>query len=494
MASTAINVPRVRDVVHSDGSSSHVAPRVGAGGCFEVADWYSVKSPYDGREIAYAPSCTPRDIERASALALAHMEQGLAQHERAQVLSRAASLLLEAKEPFATIIASEAGKPIRAARAEVARCIDTLTLSAAEALVLSGAAVPMDATSSGAGRLGFALRVPVGVVGAITPFNFPLNLVAHKVAPAIAAGCPVVLKPAPATPLSALAFAELLYDAGLPDGWLSVITGPGNELGATLVSSPEVRLVSFTGSCNVGWAIAAAAPRKRVCLELGSNAPVIIEPDTDVHAAVPRIAAAAYGYSGQSCISVQRVLAHEDVVEELSSDIAAYANQLVVGDPLDEHTDVGPVINAQSAERIVRSIDVAQDDGARLLAGGSANGNLIDPTVLATVKDDSPLWNEEIFGPVCVIMPYKSFDDAIRLANASDFGLHAGVFTNNLSVALQAARRLEFGGVVVNDVPTLRVDQQPYGGVKTSGNTREGPRYAIEAMTELRFVSLGPAE
>ncbi len=217
-------------------------------------------------------------------------------------------------------------------------------------------------------------------------------------------------------------------------------------------------------------------------------------PDADLCAVIPLIAAAAFGYSGQSCISVQRLLVHEDIAEALSSGIATQANQLVVGDPLDEHTDVGPVINAQSADRIIRSIAAAQDDGARILAGGEADGNLVRPTVLTTVREARELWSQEAFSPVCVVMPYKSFDDAIRLANASDYGLHAGVFTNNLSTALQAARRLEFGGVVVNDVPTLRVDQQPYGGAKTSGNTREGPRYAIEEMTELRFVSFGPAQ
>ncbi|MDA8074761.1 MAG: aldehyde dehydrogenase family protein [Actinomycetota bacterium] len=450
---------------------------------------HDVRNPYDGRTLASVSTCAEADVWASCEEAERHLDDDFPQFQRSRVLSSAALLLSESQNPFARIIALEAGKPIRAARAEVARCIDTLRLSAAEALALSGEVVPMDATAASAGRLGLALRVPIGVVGAITPFNFPLNLVAHKVAPAIAAGCPVVLKPAPATPLSALAFADLLADAGLPDGWLSVVTGARDEIGAALVAHRVPRLISFTGSCTVGWSIASAAPDKRVCLELGANTPVIVEPDVDVDAVAERVSQAAFGYAGQSCISIQRVLVHERIANDLSAALATRARHLVVGDPLDELTDVGPVINAASAQRILSSVREATDGGARVLAGGEANGNLVAPTVLEGAPRDGRLWSEEIFGPVVLVNAYADFDAALSMANQSDLGLHAGIFTNDLSKALDAARRLRFGGVLVNDVPTFRADQEPYGGVRASGNTREGPRYAVESMTELRFVS-----
>lgn len=454
--------------------------------------WYDVESPFDGRMIARVSTCSEEDVEVCCEEAQRRLQEDFPQYQRAEVLSSAALLLAASRESFAKVIALEAGKPIRAARTEVSRCIDTLKLSAAEALTLSGDVVPMDATTAGAGRLGFALRVPVGVVGAITPFNFPLNLVAHKVAPAIAAGCPVVLKPAPATPVSALAFADLLADAGLPEGWLSVVTGVSDAIGRALVAHPLPRLISFTGSCAVGWSIAAAAPSKRVCLELGANSPVIVEPDADIDLVARRISDAAFGYAGQSCISVQRVLVHEQVAEELGAKLARLAEALVVGDPLDELTDVGPVITTSSAQRILSAVMSAADDGARILAGADGRGALVSPTVLGGVSHDSGLWSEEIFGPVAVLHSYSDFYEALALANRSELGLHAGIFTNDLTKALAAVRQLQFGGVLVNDVPTLRADQQPYGGVRASGNTREGPRYAVESMTELRFVSFAP--
>lgn len=455
--------------------------------------WMQVRNPYNGETIASIPSCTKSDLDDACSSAHEHLLCGLPQHKRAAVLAAAADSLLAQQDPFARIIALEAGKPLRSAHSEVQRCVDTLRFASAEALALSGELVPMEASSSGTGRMGLAMRVPVGVVGAITPFNFPLNLVAHKVAPAVAAGCPIVLKPAPATPLSALAFADLLTEAGLPPGWLSVVTGPGNDLGEWLVAHPTPRLISFTGSAPVGWAIAAAAPRKRVCLELGANSPVIVEPDAELDLAAERIVNAAFGYAGQSCISVQRVLAHESVFDDLTANLAQRAGELVVGDPLDSRTDVGPVINTHSAERIMSWIAGATAAGAGIVAGGSADGSLVQPTVLVDVPVESDLWRQEVFGPVMVVARYHDLDEAISLANDSDFGLQAGIFTNNLAHALEAVRRLDFGGVLVNEVPTARVDQQPYGGTRESGNTREGPRYAIREMTELRFVSLGSA-
>lgn len=461
-----------------------------AGNSVVTGSRMQVRSPYSGDTIATVPACGSSDVDDACATARDRLADRFPQYERATVLSAAADRLRGQVEGFARILALEAGKPVRAARTEVERCIDTLTFSAAEALALSGELVPMDASSSGTGRLGFALRVPVGVVGAITPFNFPLNLVAHKVAPAIAAGCPVVLKPAPATPLSALAFAELLAEAGLPSGWLSVLTGPGAELGERLVAHPVPRLISFTGSAPIGWTIAAAAARKRVCLELGANSPVVVEPDADLDVAASRIVNGAFAYAGQSCISVQRVLVHHSLYDGFAADLGRRADDLVVGDPLDERTDVGPVINGSGAERIKSWVADAVGAGASVLAGGRAEGSLVWPTVLVDVPVESDLWRREIFGPVMVVAPYRDLDEAITLANDSVFGLQAGIFTNNLTNALKAVRHLEFGGVLVNDVPTIRVDQQPYGGIRESGNTREGPRYAVEEMTELRFVAL----
>lgn len=492
MATAATALPSALDVATATAAPVALPARV-AGKPALGERTHPVVSPYDGRTVALVPTCTTADVDASCLEAERRLGDDLPQHRRAEVLSRAANGLSDAREPFARLICLEAGKPIRTARVEVDRCIDTLRLSATEALTLSGEVVPMDATASGTGRLGFALRVPIGVVGAITPFNFPLNLVAHKVAPAVAAGCPVVLKPAPATPLSALAFADLLADAGLPDGWLSVVTGAANELGASLVAHRVPRLISFTGSVGVGWAIAAAAPTKRVCLELGANSPVIVEPDADVALVAERVALAAFGFAGQSCISVQRVLAHRDIAEELGQALAARAQALVVGDPLDEATDVGPVINSSAASRIVASVREAETRGARVLAGGEHDGGLVRPTVLSGTPDESDVWASEIFGPVVAVTSYASFDEAIALANDGDFGLHAGVFTNDLTKALTAARKLDYGGVVVNDVPTVRVDQQPYGGIGASGNTREGPHYTVEEMTELRFVSLGAA-
>ncbi len=373
MSTAALVPPRSLDVAASLGEPLALRAR-GAGTPTAGTCAHRVVSPYDGRTVALVPTCTPDDVDASCLEAERHLDDDLPQHRRAEVLSRAARALDAAREPFARIISLEAGKPVRAARVEVDRCVDTLRLSAAEALALSGEVVPMDATASGEGRIGFARRVPVGVVGAITPFNFPLNLVAHKVAPAVAAGCPVVLKPAPATPVSALAFAELLADAGLPEGWLSVVTGAGDELGTSVVAHRAPRLISFTGSVSVGWAIAAAAPRKRVCLELGANSPVIVEPDADVDLVAARVAHAAFGSAEQSCISVQRVLAHRDVAEALGEAIARRAEALVVGDPLGEATDVGPVIDAASAQRIVASVRQAEHAGARVLAAARRSG------------------------------------------------------------------------------------------------------------------------
>lgn len=464
-----------------------------AGDLVTTAAAVEIMNPYSQDVIAEVPCCGPEEVARACDHALAVLQRrSLPLHRRAEILDEAARLLIERGEDLAREIAREAGKPLRTARVEAARAVDTFRFAAAEARTLGGDVVPMEASASGEGRLGFSLRVPAGVVAAITPFNFPLNLVAHKLAPAIAAGCPVVLKPAPQTPLTGLALVRLLVDAGLPDDWISVVTDSGREAGEPLVDHPVPNVITFTGSAPVGWAISSAAPKKRVLLELGSNSPLIVEPDAVLEGLATRIAAAGFGFAGQSCISVQRLLVHEAIHDELVDSVAAAADSLVVGDPLDESTDVGPLIKPQEIERVQSWIASAVDGGARVITGNTLDRGVLRPTVVADAPRESDLCRREIFGPVVASAPYGDFDEAVAIANDSDYGLHAGVFTRSIGTALRAARELEFGGVLVNEVPTSRVDQQPYGGVREAGNTREGPAYAIEEMTEHRFISLQP--
>jgi acyl-CoA reductase-like NAD-dependent aldehyde dehydrogenase len=450
----------------------------------------AIESPWDGSIVGTVPKCSAREVDLACEHAKAMLQGGgFPQHERAAVLEEAARLLRGRIEDFARRITLEGGKPIRAARTEATRCVDTLTFAAVEARRLAGEVLPMEASASGAGKLALAIRVPIGVVAAISPFNFPLNLVAHKVAPAIAAGCPVVLKPASQTPLSAIAFVDLLVEAGLPTGWVSVVTGSGKDVGGPLVEHAIPALVSFTGSPDVGWGIAERAPRKRVSLELGSTSPLIVEPDADLDRLAPKLGPAAFGSAGQSCISVQRVLAHETIHRRVCELLVEAARTATLGDPMEEATDVGPLISQADNARVSRWIAEATEGGAKVLIGDEVRDRVFAPTVVDAVARNAKLWTSEVFAPVVVVQKYRDFDEAIALANDSAYGLHAGVFTPRLDRALQAARELEFGGVLINEVPTFRADQQPYGGVRDAGNTREGPAYAVHEMTVLRFVS-----
>ena len=452
-----------------------------------------VTNPYTGDVVAEVPLCGPAEVDRACTHARDVLRADeLAQHERAAMLDRASRLVGERADDLARTIATESGKPLKTAAVEVSRAVDTFAFAATEARRLGGEVLPMEASTSGAGKLGLALRLPAGVVAAISPFNFPLNLVAHKLAPAIAAGCPVVLKPAPQTPLTAIALVELLVDAGLPADWISVVTDTRAEAAGPLVEHPIPAVVTFTGSVPVGWGIAAAAPRKKVLLELGSNSPLIIEPDADLDGFAGRCTPAAFGFAGQSCISVQRLLVHRSVHDRVVEELVARTSGLVVGDPLDPATDVGPLVDTDAAERVRSWIDAAVDAGASLVTGGERDGAVVAPAVLTGVDTSSDVWRKEVFGPVVAVRAYDTFDEAVALANDSEFGLHAGVFTQSLRTALRAVRELDFGGVLVNEVPTFRADQQPYGGVRDAGNTREGPAYAVEEMTTLRFVSLQP--
>jgi acyl-CoA reductase-like NAD-dependent aldehyde dehydrogenase len=363
--------------------------------------------------------------------------------------------------------------------------MSTYTFAAVEARKLAGEMVPMESAQAGEGKLAFTLRRPIGIVGAISPFNFPLNLVAHKIAPALAAGCAVVLKPASQTPLSALLLAELEEEAGLPPGWINVLVGPASEIGDVLVEDDRVKLITFTGSSGVGWKLKERAPKKRVNLELGNATPVIVAADADVAAAATKVAQNAFAFAGQSCISVQRVYVERNAYDEFVETLVPLVEALTVGDPADEDTDVGPVIDQDARKRILEWIEATS---GTVLTGGSLEGELIRPTVIANPGREDEVSCEEIFGPVCTVTAVDSLDEAIELANATKYGLQAGIFTASLDNALRAAQELEFGGVTVNEAPTFRSDQMPYGGVKDSGNTREGPAYAVREMTEDRLV------
>ncbi len=459
----------------------------------ETGEWAEVESPYDGTVVGRVAQGDAALVDRCVIAARAAYESGgFPQFERAAVLDRAAELAGERTDDLALTIAAEAGKPLKTARVEAERCVDTLTFSAVEARKLSGGTVPMEASAAGGGKLGVMMRVPYGVVGAISPFNFPLNLVAHKLGPALAAGNAVVLKPAGQTPISALKLAAILVEAGLPQGWLSVVPGPGSEVGNAIVEHDLTGALSFTGSAKVGWGIRSRVPHKKVNLELGSNAPLIVHADGDWEAAADKTKLHAFSHAGQSCISIQRVLVHDEVADAFTERLVANTQALRVGDPLDPETDVGPLISPGDRDRVKQWVEEAVAAGAELLTGGELvdDGRCLAPTLLANPPREAKVWREEVFGPVATIDRYSDFAEALRMANDSKFGLQAGVFTRDMGRGLEAAATLEFGGVLINEVPTFRADQMPYGGVKDSGNTREGPAYAVLELTEERFVTL----
>ena len=466
------------------------ALRIGDG-TYDGGDPIVVRSPYDGSEVGCVPRCGPEQVDAAVAAARARLADPLPAWRRAEILDTAASLLQEREEHFAETIAREAAKPIRTARVEARRAVSTFTFAATEARKLAGEMVPLDASDNGEGKLAFTLRLPRGVVGCITPFNFPLNLVAHKLAPAIAAGCPVVLKPASQTPFSAIELVDLLLDdCGLPAGWINVVTGSGSDVGSAIVEHPDIAMITFTGSPEVGWGIRERAPRKEVSLELGNNSPVVIEPDGDWRTAAEKIKVAGFSHAGQSCISTQRIYVHADIADAFTEALGDGVRTLVVGDPMDEKTDVSSLISGDDRDRVKSWVDDAVAAGARIVAGGEVVDGMLQPTVLADVDQDMKVCSEEVFGPVVGVQTYTDFDEALRLANDTRYGLQAAVFTADIGRALVAARTLDFGGVLVNEVPTWRADQMPYGGVRDSGNTREGPAYAVRSMTETRLVIL----
>jgi acyl-CoA reductase-like NAD-dependent aldehyde dehydrogenase len=453
----------------------------------ETGVWLDVRSPYSRDVVGRVARGGAEETRRAIDAAERALADPLPAHKRAEILVKVAGLIGRRHEEVARTISDEAGKPIKTARVEASRAMSTYTFAAVEARKLAGEMVPMESAQAGEGKLGFTVRKPIGVIGAISPFNFPCNLVAHKLAPALAAGCPVVLKPASQTPLSALLLAELEEEAGLPAGWLNVVVGKASEIGDVLVEDERVKLITFTGSGDVGWSLQERAPRKRVKLELGNSTPVIVAADADVDAAAAKLAANAFSFAGQSCISVQRIYVERSAFDQFVEAFLPKVEALKVGDPSDDETDVGPVIDDDARSRIGSWIEEARTSGAEVLAGGET-GELLKPTVLANVGDDQKVSCDEVFGPVVIVNPSDSVDEAIDRANGTRFGLQAGVFTASLDTALRAADRLEFGGVMINEAPTFRSDQMPYGGIKASGNTKEGPAWAVREMTEERLV------
>jgi len=455
----------------------------------EEGDLVEVKAPFDQSVIGRVYQGRRAHAEAAIAAAVKAFgtTRRLPAFERQRVLRRIAHNISQRKEEFSRVLAQEAGKPIKASRSEVDRAIFTFNVAAEESTRIYGEFLPLDWQEFTAGRWGIVRRFPLGPVAGITPFNFPLNLVAHKVAPAIASGCSMILKPAPQTPLSSILLAEAVQEAGWPDGGLNVLP-LSNEDAGVLVADDRIKLISFTGSARVGWLIKQNAGKKKVVLELGGNAGVIVHNDTDVVYAAERCVAGGFGYAGQTCISVQRILVEQSVYGKFTDALLNGVKNLKIGDPLEDSTDVGPLIRESDAIRAAEWIQEAVRGGARLLTGGHRNGSLLEPTVLTGTKPDMKVNCEEVFAPVVTVEPYTEFGAALREINRSAYGLQAGGFVRDAKLIFQAYEELEVGGVVAGDVPSFRIDHMPYGGIKDSGLGREGLRYAIEDMTEIKLL------
>ncbi|HEY9152764.1 MAG TPA: aldehyde dehydrogenase family protein [Anaerolineales bacterium] len=470
--------------------------RLGEYGCYIGGEWIKtgdaidVRSPFDGSLVAVVHRAGPKEIESAIAKATAAFQVTckMPVWKRADALEKISAGIAARREEFAQTIALEAGKPIRTARIEVDRAVFTFKVAAEESKRIYGEVVPLDWIPGTEGREAQVRRVPLGPVVGISPFNFPLNLVTHKVAPALAAGDPIVLRPASQTPVSALKLAEVIAASGWPVEAFSVVPSTTKEA-APLIEDDRIHLLTFTGSPAVGWSLKSRAGRKRVTLELGGNAGVIVHKDADVAYASERVAWGGFSYAGQSCISVQRVYVHADVYESFVKDFVARVKALKVGDPLDESTDVGPVIDQGAAQRVEAWVVEAQQNGATLLTGGARKDNLWQPTVLADIKPEMRVSCQEVFAPLVGLYRYTDIRQAIAAVDDSDFGLQAGLFTNDLNVIKQAFDDIAVGGLMVNDVSTFRIDHMPYGGVKHSGFGREGLRYAMEEMSELKLLT-----
>jgi acyl-CoA reductase-like NAD-dependent aldehyde dehydrogenase len=456
----------------------------------EGEELLEVTNKYSGEVIGSVPVTDKQTFVEAvkSAQDGFALISGAPAYERSKILQRTSERIEEKRDEITRIIAMEAGKAWRHAKAEVERSVQTFKFASEEAKSIHGETVPMDAAVGGEKRIGFYLRFPVGIIGAISPFNFPLNLVAHKVAPAIAAGCSIILKPASTTPLTSLKLGEIMMEAGLPDGALNVIVGPGSTVGSWLVTDPRVSMITFTGSPPVGKDIKEKSGLKKVTLELGSNSACIVDESADLDLAVPRCIVGSFAYAGQVCISVQRIYIHEKVLDEFTRRFLKGTAELKLDDPLEPETDVGPMITEGDAIRTETWVNEAVSGGAKILIGGKREKNFYNPTVLTNVKPDMKVMAQEVFAPVVCLVPFSDFADAVRMADDSVYGLQAGVYTSDIDKAFQAVKGIRVGGVIVNDVPTYRADQMPYGGVKESGVGREGLKFAIEEMTDIKMV------
>jgi glyceraldehyde-3-phosphate dehydrogenase (NADP+) len=468
-----------------------LSPVIG-GRAVTTGETYEVRSPYDDALVAVIHRAGPREIEAAIAGAVRAFEttRKLPSWRRSEILVGIADRIEAAKDDFARTIALEAGKPIKTARIEAERAAFTFRVASEETKRIYGEIVPLDWLPGNDGRVAHVRRIPLGPIAGISPFNFPINLVAHKVAPALAAGNPIVVRPASQTPISALKLAQIVLDAGWPEEGIAVVPSTTADA-APLVEDDRIKLLTFTGSPPVGWGLKNRAGMKRVTLELGGNASVVVAADADAAYAAERIVWGGTANAGQTCISVQRVYHHESL-DGFEDDLVRRFEQLVVGDPLDEATDVGPLISTDDAERVEQWLQEAVEGGARILTGGERDGSLFRPTVITDVDDRMKVSCEELFAPVITVHPFGDTLEALERAGASQFGLQAGLFTNDMRIVDAAFDRIEVGGLMVNDVSTFRVDHMPYGGVKRSGFGREGLRYAIEEMTELKLLTFNP--
>lgn len=449
-----------------------------------------LKSPHTKEVIAYIPQATREEVEQVIKVADAAKKQmaELTAYERAAILEHIAQLLADNRQKAAELISLEAAKPIKYALGEIDRTIETYKFAAEEAKRLTGEMIPMDAAKNGANRFGYTIEQPIGVIGAITPFNFPQNLVAHKVGPAIAAGNTIVLKPASQTPLSALFLAELVDQTALPKGAFNVITGSGKTVGDALVESDKVKMITFTGSPVVGIGIRNKAGLKKVALELGSNAGLIIDKGVDLSQIVPKCVMGAFSNQGQVCISLQRTYVMDELFEEFIKQFTETTKQLVIGSPFNESTDISAMINPSEQERAMNWVEEAVQNGAEIVTGGITENGVFMPTILTNVSSTSKVSCQEVFAPIVVVNRISSVEEGIAAINDSNYGLQAGIFTNDIQTAFRASKQLEVGGVMINDIPTYRVDHMPYGGVKESGTGKEGLKYAICEMTETKLV------
>jgi acyl-CoA reductase-like NAD-dependent aldehyde dehydrogenase len=452
--------------------------------------YQALYNPYSGEQITQIAVANSQDVDKAikAAEKATSVMKNMPAFQRSLILEKVSHLLEVKKQQAASILVQEASKPLSAALLEIERTIQTYQFAADEAKQLKGEVIPMDAAAGGVGRMGFTLREPLGVIGAISPFNFPFNLVAHKIGPAFAAGNTVVLKPASQTPLSALFVAELFHEAGLPPGALNVITGNGSVIGDILVTDERVKMITFTGSPGVGKSIRSRAGLKRVTLELGSNSALIVDQGVDIDKIIPRCIAGAFAFQGQVCISLQRAYVHEALLDRFVSQLVSATKNLKGGDPADPETDYAALISSNEAQRVRNWIEEAQAAGAVVETGGELKENIVTPAILTNAPSGLKISCQEVFGPVVVVYPFSKLDDAIQEINNSVYGLQAGIYTPLLDHAMEAAEKLEVGGVMINDIPTFRVDQMPYGGVKESGMGREGLKYAIEEMTEMKLI------